>query len=67
MAIVKLDLGYCGYDIVIEPGAMKRLGAIVKDVAGHGRAAVLADSLVGALYGATAVGSMVEAGFDVFL
>ncbi len=66
MAIVKLDLGYCGYEIIIEPGCLGRLGSIVKGVAGHGRAAVLADSLVGALYGQVAVGSMAEAGFDVF-
>jgi len=53
------------YDVVIEPGAIARLGEGLRSVAPHERCALVSDATVHALHGAAAEASLRAAGFDV--
>jgi 3-dehydroquinate synthase len=53
------------YDVVIEPGAIARLGEGLRAVAPHDRCALISDESVHALHGAAAEASLRAAGFDV--
>ena len=65
MATVELKLPYHRYEIRIEPGALDSLGKWVHEVAGHGRAALFADTVVLDSHGVTAKQSLTTAGFDL--
>lgn len=65
MATVSLNLPHHSYEIRIEPGALQRLGDWVRDVAPHGRAALLCDENVFGSHGQKAVASLESAGYDL--
>lgn len=65
MARVSVDLPHHRYEVVIEPGALERLGEIVHDVAPHADCALLGDAAVFSRYRAVAVGSLEKAGYRV--
>ncbi|MDX1683261.1 MAG: 3-dehydroquinate synthase [Phycisphaeraceae bacterium] len=67
MPVVTLDLPAPAphrYDIVIEPGALSRLGDLLKDVAPHNRAGLFADARVLDLHGEAARASLTDAGYQ---
>jgi 3-dehydroquinate synthase len=64
MAQVHIELPHHRYDVTIEPGALERLGSIVRDVAPHGHCALLADRTVFELHGERAQRSLSEAGYE---
>lgn len=55
------------YDVVVEPGALARLGALVTAAAPAARYAVLADERVAGLYGDAACAALARAGARVDL
>jgi len=65
MGIVTLALPHHRYDIHIEAGALGRLGEWTRQVAPHGRCALLADRAVDERFGAAASASLREAGYTV--
>jgi len=65
MATVDLQLPHHRYAIHIEPGAIARLGAIVRDIAPHDKAALMADRQVDDLHGDAAARSLQAASYDV--
>lgn len=64
-AKVQLTLPYHRYDILIEPGSLRRLGAYVREVAPHSRAGLIADASVAASHMPLAALSLREAGYDI--
>ena len=54
-----------GYEIVIEPGALDRLGQCVQDAAPHAKAAVIVDAQIESSHGRVAIRGMKRAGLDV--
>ncbi|MBI1373848.1 MAG: 3-dehydroquinate synthase [Phycisphaera sp.] len=65
MATVNVNLPHHTYDVIIEPGALQRLGQIVRALAPQKRAALLGDGEVMNIYGGAAVESLKAAGYDV--
>jgi 3-dehydroquinate synthase len=65
VAVVRVDLPERAYDVVIEPGALDRLGEHVRAVAPHARCALFADAAVARLWGARAAAALESAGFAV--
>jgi 3-dehydroquinate synthase len=65
MAIVHLKLPHHQYSIVIEPGALDRLGEIVRPLAPHSHCALLGDVQVTKVHGPRAEGSLRAAGYEV--
>lgn len=54
------------YDIVLEPGGLERLGALILERAGkYTRAVIITDDIVGGLYGDPAAMSLEYAGIEV--
>ncbi|MBI2842336.1 MAG: 3-dehydroquinate synthase [Armatimonadetes bacterium] len=67
MAVVRVDLGERGYDVVIESGILPRVGEEISAVC-RGRAAlVVTDPSVGDLYAREVLPSLEQAGFQAFL
>lgn len=64
MARVHIELPHHRYDVSIEAGALERLGFTLREVAPHGRCALLADRTVFALHGERAQRSLSEAGYE---
>ncbi len=65
MARVPIELPHHRYEVVIEPGALARLGELVHAVAPHADCALLGDEAVFAHYEKTARGSLERAGYRV--
>lgn len=65
MPTVELKLPHHQYEIVIEPGLLDRLGALVRAVAPHARAALLSDQVVHATHGRRAAASLTRENFSV--
>lgn len=65
MPTVRLTLPTRAYDIVIEPGALGRLGDLVRAVAPHDRATAVCDETIDATHAATARQSLIDAGYDL--
>lgn len=57
--------GAAGYDVVVAVNALLSLGAAVREVAPHGRAALVMDANVREPHGVVAEASLREAGFQV--
>jgi 3-dehydroquinate synthase len=67
MARVRIDLPHHQYEIVIEPGALERLGEYAAARAPHDRCALVADTNVEALHGEAAQASLAAAGYAPLL
>ncbi len=67
MAIVEINLPHHSYEVHIQPRLLGCLGEMVRAVAPHARAAVLADRNVVKPHGDAAVASLADAGYDVTL
>jgi 3-dehydroquinate synthase len=65
VAVVRVELAHRAYDVVIEPGALDRLGEHVRAVAAHARCALVADASVAGLWGERARASLEAAGYRV--
>lgn len=65
MATVELKLPHHRYEIVIEPGLLGRAGAMIRQVAPHARAAVLADDAVVSRHAPALQRSLEAAGYGV--
>ena len=65
MATVRIELPPQGYTVTIEPGALARLGALVRAEAPSARCALIADRTVARLHGEAARRSLESAGFAV--
>jgi 3-dehydroquinate synthase len=65
MPTVELNLPHHRYTIHVEPGLLRRLGDLVREVASHDRAAVFADGQVVETHGQAAVESLRASGYDV--
>ena len=65
MATVSVQLPHHQYDVIIEPAALDRLGAICHDLAPHARCGLVADDLVHGIYGGKATGVLRDAGYEV--
>jgi 3-dehydroquinate synthase len=65
VAVVRVELPLRAYDVVIEPGALDRLGELVRPVAGSSRCALFADAAVAETWGARALAALAAAGFEV--
>jgi len=64
MATVDLVLPHHRYQIHIAPGSLAELGAMVREVAPHNRAALIVDDKITDTHGPTAEGSLKSAGYD---
>jgi hypothetical protein len=62
VAVVRVELEHRAYDVVIEPGALDRLGEHVRAAAPHSRCALFADAAVAASWGERAAGALEAAG-----
>ncbi len=67
MAIVKVTLPHHGYDVIVEPHVLERLGPIVHDRAPHRRCALVADATVYGHHGASCIASLRDAGYEVLV
>jgi 3-dehydroquinate synthase len=65
VAVVRVELPQRAYEVVIEPGALDRLGKLVRAAAGGSRCALFADAAVAATWGGRAAAALAAAGFDV--
>jgi len=65
MARVPVELPHHRYEVVIEPGALSRVGELVHAVAPHADAALLGDTAVFAHYGAGVAASLEKSGYRV--
>jgi 3-dehydroquinate synthase len=65
MSVVRIELPHCTYDVLIEPGALTRLGEVVRACAPHKRCGLLADPAVAQPWGELARQSLVRAGYGV--
>jgi len=65
VAVVRVELAQRAYDVVIEPGALDRLGDYVRAAAAHARCALFSDAAVSRLWGGRACASLEAAGFRV--
>jgi 3-dehydroquinate synthase len=63
--VVRVDLPHGAYDVVIEPGALDRLGEHVRAVAPHARCALIADAAVAKPWGERARAALEASGFAV--
>lgn len=67
MATVKVPLGNRSYEITIHSALLKALGGLCRRQKLGGRCAVISDANVAPRYGAAAVSSLKQAGFDPVL
>lgn len=67
MSRIYVDLKDRGYDIVIEPDSLDKLGGLLKPLKPGSKLAVVTDDQVSALYAQRAVKSLTQAGFEVYL
>ncbi|MBI5886467.1 MAG: 3-dehydroquinate synthase [Deltaproteobacteria bacterium] len=65
--MVNVDLGDRSYPIIIKDGALGTIGAHLKKLGLKGRAALVTNRRVGALYAQTVIASLSEAGLDPFV
>ncbi|MEX2544414.1 MAG: 3-dehydroquinate synthase [Phycisphaeraceae bacterium] len=65
MPTIDLTLPHHRYVIDIAPGSLATLGPAVRDVAPHGRAALVTDANVAETHARTARASLEQAGYDV--
>ncbi|MBI1369814.1 MAG: 3-dehydroquinate synthase [Planctomycetes bacterium] len=65
MPSVAIKLPHHAYEVLIEPGALDRMGAIVRGLAPHDRCALFADANVHNIYGGRATTSLRSAGYTV--
>jgi len=65
--VVRVDLGKRSYDVLIGPGAMKRLGEAAAALGSVRQAVVIADSTVAELYGRAATDSLAAGGVTATL
>jgi 3-dehydroquinate synthase len=63
--MVSVVLPHHRYEVVVEPGTLARLGAVVRDVAPAARCALLADANVAPRHGAAARTALAAGGYDV--
>ena len=63
MATVEIALPHHRYEILIEPGALGRLGALVRARAPHDRCALIVDENVEKVHGESALAALREAGY----
>jgi 3-dehydroquinate synthase len=63
MAVTTIELPHHRYEIVIEPGALERVGERVRALAPHDQCALFSDRAVHALHGGTVEVSLEEAGY----
>jgi shikimate kinase/3-dehydroquinate synthase len=62
---VRVDLGPRGYDAIVEPGGLARLGRAMRRAGlGPGRCALVVDEAIDATWGEVAAGGLAAAGFD---
>src|SRR5262245_47948020 len=64
MPTVTVQLPHHTYDVVIEPGILDRLGAVIQKLAPHRRCALLGDVEVCRLHGGRAETALRAAGYD---
>lgn len=64
MPTVTLNLPQQPYDIRIEPGLLRQLGSLVREVAPHSRAALIVDAATESTLGPIALQSLQHAGYD---
>lgn len=64
---LRVDLTHKPYDIVIEPGAIRRVGQWVKDLWQPQKITLITDNHVGSLYAERVKLSLEDAGFEVFV
>ncbi|NBC96348.1 MAG: 3-dehydroquinate synthase [Deinococcus-Thermus bacterium] len=67
MAIVQVNLPHHRYDVIVQPHALQRLGAVTAELAPHGRCALVADAGVYEWHGDRALASLHAAGYEVVL
>ncbi len=67
MAIVNIQLPHHGYDVIVDPGVMARLGELTRERAPHRRCALIADQAVYDLHGSGAQAALSAAGYDVLV
>ena len=65
MAVVSIELPHHAYDVTIEPGAIGRLGSLVRERAPHARCALVADRAAIDPWGVQARESLAGAGYAV--
>lgn len=53
------------YNVIIEKGALSKVGELAKEIIGQCRAVIITDDKVDALYSATLTASLEKSGFDV--
>lgn len=63
--MVSVVLPHHRYDVIVEAGALGRLGAIVRDIAAADRCALVCDSNVREIHGTAARASLSDGGYDV--
>ncbi|MEX2388371.1 MAG: 3-dehydroquinate synthase [Phycisphaeraceae bacterium] len=64
MPTVELTLPHHRYAVRIEPGALVRLGELVREVTPHQRAGLIVDEQIAASHGRVAARSLTAAGYD---
>lgn len=64
MECVDLTLPHHHYQVLIEPGLLSGLGALVREVAPHNRAALIVDDKITDTHGPAAEASLKSAGYD---
>jgi len=65
VAVVRVELPLRAYDVVIEPGALDRLGELVRSISPSSRCALFCDAAVAQSWGGRAAASLDSAGFEV--
>lgn len=65
MPQVQVNTASAGYSIVIEAGALARVGRIVRQQAPHRRAILAVDVAIASTHGAAAAASLRDAGYDL--
>ncbi len=63
--MVSVILPHHRYDVIVEAGALERLGPIAREVAAAERCALVSDSNVGGIHGEAARQSLETGGYDV--
>jgi 3-dehydroquinate synthase len=64
MAVVSVELPHHQYDVTVEPGALERLGALVRAAAPDERCAIVGDEAVLNIYGGPAEQALRRGGFE---
>ena len=63
--VLRVGTHGAGYDVLVEPGALSRVGEVTRELTGAGTAALVTDETVAALYGARVRASLGSAGLGV--